>query len=169
MEERKMRTRTFLMLAALTLMLLPMDAWAKPEVKVKISAEKEMSVVENGKTVVKRVAADTVESGQTLFYTLTVTNRGDEKAANVVLNNPVPEGTAYVADSAYGEGTKIVFSADGGQSYGLPPRLTVLVKQDDGSAGKRIAAPEEYTHIRWTIAEVLPGKILKLGYRATVK
>ncbi|BBO75165.1 hypothetical protein DSCW_25820 [Desulfosarcina widdelii] len=164
-----MRTRTFLILAALVLMLLPFDAWAKPEVKVNMTVEKEISVVENGKTVVKRVAADTVESGQTLFYTLTVTNRGDEKAANVVLNNPVPEGTAYVADSAYDEGAKIVFSADGGQSYDVPPRLTVKVKKDDGSVGKRIASPEEYTHIRWTVAEVLPGKSLKLGYRATVK
>jgi len=164
-----MRTRTFLMLAALTLMLLPMDAWAKPEVKVNITAEKEMSVVENGKTVVKRVAADTVESGQTLFYTLTVTNRGDEKAANVVLNNPVPEGTAYVADSAYGEGTRIIFSTDGGQSYDLPTRLAVQVEREDGSVDKGLAAPEAYTDIRWTIAEVLPGKRLKLGYRATVK
>lgn len=164
-----MRTRTFLMLAALVLMLLPLDAWAKPEVKVNMTAEKEISVLENGKTVVKRVAADTVESGQTLFYTLTVANRGDEKAANVVLNNPVPEGTAYLADSAYGEGTKIVFSADGGQSYDLPSRLVAHVKNADGSTGKRIAVPEEYTHIRWTVAEVLPGKSLKLGYRATVK
>lgn len=164
-----MKTRTFLILAALVLMLLPMDAWAKPEVKVNMTAEKEISVVQNGKTVVKRVAADTVESGQTLFYTLTVTNRGDEKAANVVLNNPVPEGTAYVADSAYGEGTRIVFSADGGQSYDLPDRLTVPVKNADGSMEKRIAAPEAYTHIRWTVAEVLPGKSLKLGYQAVVK
>jgi uncharacterized repeat protein (TIGR01451 family) len=159
----------FLMLAVLVLMLLPLDAWAKPEVKVNMTAEKEISVVINGNAVVKRVAADTVESGQTLFYTLMVTNRGDEKAANVVLNNPVPEGTAYVVDSAYGEGTKIVFSADGGQSYDLPPRLVVQLKNADGSAGKRIADPEEYTHIRWTVAEVLPGKSLKLGYRATVK
>ena len=164
-----MRTKAFLILAALALMLLPMMPGAKPEVKVNMTAEKEISVVENGQTVVKRVAADTVESGQTLFYTLTVTNSGDEKAANVVLNNPVPEGTAYVADSAYGEGSKIVFSADGGQNYDLPSRLAVPVKNADVSTGKRIAAPEAYTHIRWTVAEVPPGKSLKLGYRAVVK
>ena len=164
-----MSMRTLLMLAALALTLLPMDAWAKPEVKVAMTAEKQIAVVENGKTVVKRVKADTVESGQTLFYTLTVTNRGDEKAANVVLNNPFPEGTVYVADSAYGEGTQILFSADGGQRYDVPARLTVQVKKADGSVEKRIATPEEYTHIRWTIAEVLPGGEMKLGYQATVK
>ena len=164
-----MKTRTFLMLSAVALMLLPMDAWAKPAVKVAMTAEKEVAVVENGKTVLKRVKAETVESGQTIFYTLTVTNQGDEKAANVVLNNPLPEGTVYVVNSAYGEGTKIVFSADGGQRFDVPSRLTVQVKKADGSVEKRIAAPEEYTHIRWTIDEVLPGRGLTLGYRAIVK
>lgn len=164
-----MSMRTFLVLAALSLMLMPMDAWAKPEVKVVMTAEKQMAVVEGEKTVVKRVKADTVESGQTLFYTLTVTNQGDEKAANVVLNNPLPEGTTYVANSAFGEGTQIAFSADGGQRYDVPSRLTVQMKKADGSMEKRIATPEEYTHIRWTIAEVLPGKNLELGYQAVVK
>lgn len=164
-----MKMKTFLMMAALALTLLPMKAWAKPEVKVSMTAEKEIAVVENGKTLVKRVTADTVESGQTLFYTLTVTNQGDEKAANVVLNNPLPEGTTYFSNSAYGEGSKIVFSADGGQRYDVPPRLVIQVKKADGSVEKRIAAPEDYTHIRWTIAEIPAGKSLKLGYRAVVK
>jgi len=164
-----MRMKTFFMMAALAVTLLPMDAWAKPEVKVSMIAEKEVAVVENGKTLIKRVAADTVESGQTLFYTLTVTNQGDEKATNVVLNNPLPEGTVYFTNSAYGEGTRIVFSADGGQSYDVPVRLTIPVKKEDGSVEKRLAKPEAYTHIRWTIAEVLPGKRLELGYRVVVK
>jgi len=165
----KMRIRTFLKLAAVVLMLLPMDAWAKPEVKVAITAEKEISVVENGQTVVKRVAADTVQSKQTLFYTLTVTNSGDEKATNVVLNNPLPGGAAYVGNSAFGEGTAIVFSADGGTHFDTPSRLTVTVKKADGSVQKQAAGPDQYTDIRWTIAEVLPGKSLTLGYQASVK
>ena len=164
-----MRTRTLLMLAALVLMLLPMDAHAKPQVTVAMTAEKEITVVEDGKTVVKRVTADTVESGQVIFYTLTVNNAGDEKATNVVLNNPVPEGTVYVANSAFGKDTKIVFSADGGQHYDVPPRLTVQIKKADVSVEKRIATPEEYTQIRWTITEVTPGGNLKLGYQVTVK
>ena len=164
-----MRMRTFLTLAAAILMLLPMDAWAKPEVKVAMTAEKEVTVVENGQTVVKRVTADTVESGQTIFYTLTVSNGGDEKAANVVLNNPVPEGTAYVGKSAFGKGTKIIFSVDGGKQFDVPSRLTVEVKKSDGSMETQAAGPEQYTHIRWTIAEVPAGKSLTLGYEAKVK
>ncbi len=73
-----MRMRIFLKLLTVVLVLSPMEAWAKPEVKVAITAEKEISVVEDGQTVVKRIAAETVESNQVLFYTLTVTNRGDE-------------------------------------------------------------------------------------------
>jgi uncharacterized repeat protein (TIGR01451 family) len=161
--------RTFLILAAVVLMLMPMDAWAKPEVTVAITAEKEISVVENGQTIVKRVAADTVESGQTIFYTLTVTNSGDEKATNVVLNNPLPDGTTYVGDSTFGEGAKIAFSADGGNHFDTPSRLTVTIKKTDGSMQKLTAGPERYTDIRWTLAEVPPGKTLTLGYEAIVK
>ena len=164
-----MRMRTFLKLAAVVLMLMPLDAWAKPEVKVAITAEKEISVVENGQTVVKRVAADTVESKQTIFYTLTVTNSGDEKATNVVLNNPLPDGTAYIGNSAFGEGTTILFSVDGGKHFDTPSRLTVELKKADGSMEKQTANADQYTDIRWTLAEVLPGKSLILGYQASVK
>jgi len=164
-----MKMRTFLKLTTVILMLLPMDAWAKPEVKVAITAEKEISVVENGQTVVKRVAADTVESKQTIFYTLTVVNDGDEKATNVVLNNPLPNGTAYVGGSAFGEGSTILFSTDGGKHFDTPSRLTVTVKKADGSMEKQTAHPAQYTDIRWTLADVPPGKRLTVGYEATIK
>ena len=164
-----MRMRTCLKLAAVVLMLMPMDAWAKPEVTVVITAEKEITVVENGQTVVKRVAADTVESGQTIFYTLTVTNSGDEKAANVMLNNPLPGGTAYIGNSAFGKGATILFSVDGGKQFDTPSRLTVMAKKADGSMQKQAAAPDQYTDIRWTLSEVTPGKSLILGYQAGVK
>ena len=164
-----MSLRTFFKLTAVLLLLAPLDAWAKPEVSVAMTAEKEVAVMENGTAVVKRMAADTVESGQIIFYTLNVTNKGDEKATNVTLNNPVPEGTVYVADSAYGKGAKILFSVDGGQTFNVPSRLTVTIKKDDGTQMKQIAGPEHYTHIRWTVAEILPGRDLKLGYQAKVK
>ena len=164
-----MTLRTVLRLAAVLLMLAPLEAWAKPEVKVSMTAEKEVAIVENGQTVVKRVSADMVESGQTIFYTLTVNNNGDEKATNVMLNNPLPEGTVYVADSAYGEGANILFSVDGGQVFDVPSRLTVTVSKADGSKEKRIAGPEHYTHIRWVVGEILSGKAMTLGYQAKVK
>lgn len=164
-----MRMRVFLTLIAAILMLLPMEAWAKPEVKVAMTAEKEITVVESGKTIVKRVAADTVESGQTIFYTLTVSNSGDEKATNVILNNPVPEGTAYVADTAFGEGSTIRFSVDGGKQFKDPSRLVVKVKKAGGGMESKVAGPDRYTHIRWTITEVPAGERLTLGYQVSVK
>ena len=168
-EETEMTWRKFFKLAAVMLMLMPMDAWAKPEVMVAISAEKELTVVENGQTVVKRVAADTAEPGQIVYYTLTVVNNGDEKATNVVLNNPLPDGAAYVGGSAFGEGSKILFSVDDGKQFNTPPRLTVTVKKADGSMEKQSAEPDQYTDIRWIIADVPPGKKLTVGYEATVK
>jgi uncharacterized repeat protein (TIGR01451 family) len=157
------------MLAALILMLLPMDAWAKPQVKVAIVAEKEISVVENGQTVVKRITADTAEPGQVVFYTLTVVNSGDEKATNVEVNIPLPDGAAYVGGSAFGDGSKILFSVDGGKQFNTPSRLTVTVRKADGSTERQAAEPDQYTHIRWIIADVPPGTKLTVGYEATIK
>jgi hypothetical protein len=87
----------------------------------------------------------------------------------VVLNNPVPEGTTYMANSAYGKGTTIGFSADGGKYFDIPSRLMVEVKQDNGTINKQVAGPDRYTHIRWTITEVPAGKSLTLGYQVNVK
>jgi uncharacterized repeat protein (TIGR01451 family) len=100
----------------------------------------------------KLVPADKVVPGDEVKYTIVFKN--DTKvpvdAGTVVVTNPVPANTVYVADSAFGSGTKIQFSIDGAKSFGSPDDLTVV---RDGA--KAPASSADYTTIRWTFGPAL--------------
>ena len=153
----------------LLLALLSTGVWAKPKVELTMSSQKEMTVKENGVDVVKRVPATEVQPGEVLIFTLTYSNKGDEKATNVVVNNPVPKETAYMLDSAKGAGSEIKFSIDGGKNYKRPSLLTYEIKGLDGKPVRKKASSEQYTHVRWIISAVPPGSGGELSYRARVK
>ena len=153
----------------LALVIAPVSAWAQPKVTVEVKAEKEIVVVKDGKKITKRVAADEIEPGNTLIYTVRYANNGDEKATSVKVNNPVPEGTAYVSGSATGKGSSILFSIDGGKTFNTPRKLTYEERLANGKTKKRKAGPEKYTHIRWVIDEIPPGRHGALGFRVKVK
>lgn len=153
----------------LLLLLMSSTAWAKPEVTLSITSEKEVVEKQNGKEVVKRVRADEVDPGQVLVYTLSYANKGDEKATNVVVDNQIPKEVVYILGSASGEGSVITFSINDGKDYKRPSLLTYEVKGQDGKTVRKIASPEQYTNIRWVITEVPPGGSGKLIYRAKVK
>lgn len=163
-----MRART---LAAITLLLMPFvssAALAKPLLQMNVLAEKEVKTVEAGKTVVKRVKADKSAPGETLIFTLSYKNTGDEKAVDVKLDNPLPAGTRYVADSAAGANTQISFSVDGGKTYAKPDQLTIE-KVSVGKKEKVKAQPGDYNAIRWVIAEIQPGQAGQVSFRAQVQ
>ena len=164
-----MNTHRFFLTLVVACLLIPAVALAKPQVSISIKAEKKVTVVENGQEVVKQIPAEEVLPGETLIYTLSYTNAGNEAATNVVINDPIPEGAAYVLESASGEGTDISFSIDGGKTFKKPSMLTYEVKLADGTKEKRVASPEEYTHIRWTIRKVRAGGSGQLGFQVRVK
>ncbi|HOL49199.1 MAG TPA: hypothetical protein PLW07_01335, partial [bacterium] len=70
--------------------------------------------------------------------------------------NPIPNGTTYILNSASGKDTEISFSIDGGKYFQKPP-VKYLVKKPDGSTEEKIATPEMYTHIMWTIKKPIPA------------
>lgn len=169
-KEEKMKTfKKALLAVALAVVLMPLSAWAKPEVKINVIAEKEIVIVEAEKKIVKRVPADSVKPGETIFYTLSVANQGDEKATHIVVNNPIPQGAFYVNQSAFGKQSIITFSADNGATFNLPGLLKVETTSKDGKIEKKAAKPVQYTTVRWTIDEISPGKTRILGFQATVK
>ncbi|MCG8433827.1 MAG: hypothetical protein MJA83_07350 [Gammaproteobacteria bacterium] len=128
-------------------------ASAVAAIELETVVQKEEQYVENGEQKVRLVAAETVVPGEEVVYTIYFTNTGDQPAENVVVTDPIPEHTYYKVDSAFGAGTDIVFSADGGRTYGSPDALTVL--GEDGQS--RSAGPRDYTHIRWTLRNDLPS------------
>ena len=158
--------KAFINLSTL-LILTAFSSQAMAQIEVKTVAEIEVTEIDKqGKKTVKRTAATSVVPGTEVIYTITAKNTGNEPADNIVVTNPVPEQTVYVDGSAFGAGTNITFSVDGGKSYAEPERLTVKNK-----AGKpRAATAEDYTHVRWTLQfNLQPGQEATVWYRVRVK
>lgn len=163
-----MRSQQFAVLGLLLLPLMGAAAHAKPDLQMNMVAEKEVTVTEAGKKVLKRVPAEKTLPGDVLVYTMSYKNAGDEKAVAVKVDDPLPAGVKYLANSASGANTQISFSADGGASFASPDQVMVE-KVKAGKKEKAKAGAVDYTHIRWVITEVLPGQGGQLGFRAVVQ
>lgn len=148
---------------------LPFSAWAKPAVVLEMTSAREVMEMSNGQEVRKIVPSVVIEPGQTLIYTLKYRNDGDEKATNVVINNPIPKDTVYLVGSATGLGSEIAFSIDGGKSFKQPTLLTYEIAAADGKIVKKMAAPEEYTHVQWLVKEIGPGQKGEVAFQVKVK
>jgi len=152
----------------LAMVLMPIYAWAAPDVKIDITAEKVMMVEQNGKQMEVREAAVEVVPGDILVYTLHYENKGDELAKGVKLVDPIPETTTYIVGSVFGPGADVAFSIDKGKTFKAPSLLTYSV--DMGGKKKEMqASPEQYTNIQWAVEEIAPGKSGVAGFRVRVK
>lgn len=155
-------------LIALTL-FSPLAALAAPKVSIDTVAEKEIVEVVNGKHITKRVPAKDADPGQTLIFTLNYQNKGNEKAVNVNIDNPIPKDTTYVVGSGLGKNSKMLFSIDGGKTYEAPSLLKYTVTLNDGKKIQKQASPDQYTNVRWVINEIPPGSGGKVGFQVRVK
>lgn len=163
-----MRARNLAAVVALLLPFVSTVAQARPQLEMSVVAEKEVTVIEAGKSVVKRVKTEKSSPGETLIFTLAYKNAGDEKAVDVKLDNPLPNGTRYVANSAAGTNTQISYSVDGGKTFAKPEQL-VVEKTNAGKKEKVRAQAVDYTTIRWVIAEIAPGQSGQVSFRAQVQ
>ncbi len=164
-----MRTQTFRRTAGL-LAVLGSFSWlahgAGEVIKLKSIAQVEKSVVDkSGNKTIKRVPVENAVPASEVIYTTTFENISNKPVGNVVIENPIPNNSAYTPGSAFGKDFDIQFSADAGRKYAQATLLTV-----NGADGKtRIAAPGEYTNIRWTHrGPLLAGKAGEVGFRAVI-
>lgn len=142
----------------LLFLLLPVCVMAaeKPNLTLKIKAEKEVSVTgQDGKTRFEWREISALEPGDLIRYTILYTNIGSSEARNAVIVDPVPAGTTYVSGSAEGKGAEITFSVDGKQ-FETPALLKYRSKAGQGQHGEMIAMPEMYSHIKWKLVKVVP-------------
>jgi uncharacterized repeat protein (TIGR01451 family) len=153
----------------LAALFLSTTAFARPLVSVSITAEKEVTVKKNGMKVTKKVSANNIDPGDVVFYTLNYINSGDAAATNAVLDDPIPQGTVYLPGSAFGAGAEITFSIDGGKTFTKPPLLTYEITLPNGKTEKRVASPDEYTHIRWVIGKIGAGVKGTVGFQVKIK
>jgi uncharacterized repeat protein (TIGR01451 family) len=163
--------RSFSLIALLSLIgMLAGPAHAAAESKQNITlknvAEIEVEVTApNGKKEMKREPVVKAIPGTEVIFTTTFSNAGTRPAGNVVLTNPVPDNTAYVAGSAAGPNTEITYSVDGGKTFSTPEKLKIKEGKKE-----RPALPSEYTHIRWTYkGELVPGKSGEVSFRVVIK
>lgn len=114
------------------------------------------------------VPATTARPGQVVEYRLFATNNGDTTLppGTVVILGPIPEGTAYLENSATPTSERILteYSGDGGIDFSEPP---VMVNT---SSFRGVADPEQYTTVRWTLRVAMePGAEEDFFYRVVVK
>lgn len=144
----------------------------QPEVKLVLSAEKQ--VVTTNAEGEKEMAWEalegnvTVRPGDVLRYTLVSENAGDKPASELAINQPIPNQTAFVLDSARANGAKLTYSIDGGQTYAEQPMVEAT--QPDGTVAMEPAPAEAYTHIQWDYSESLkPMASVQAVYEVAVE
>lgn len=141
----------------------------KPKLTLNIIAEKEIKKIKNGKEITEKVPLDKTPPGDIITYTIKYTNDGKSDAKNAFIIDPIPKGTVYIAGSAKGENTDILYSIDGSGSYRKSP-ITTTVKKDDGSAEQKLVSAEKYTHLKWLFKKsIAPGDSGTVFFKVKVK
>ena len=120
----------------------------------------------DGTTTQQLLPAAAVVPGDEVVYTVTFKNAGSRTADNVRITNPIPSNMQYVADTAFGPGSEVLYSIDGGATFWRPSEL--FVTTSDGV--RRQAVASDYTHIRWVLkAPLAAGAEGFARFRATVR
>lgn len=146
-----MKTLLQLTLIATALITAAAAAQDQGHLNVRTVVQKEeVTVNAAGETERRLVPADLVVPGEDVVYTITFTNISDETAENIVITNPISENLTYVEGSAFGPGTVIEFSVDGGETFGAADALVVNTNGEE-----RPAEAEDFTHVRWVMQDEL--------------
>jgi hypothetical protein len=87
------------------------------------------------------------EMAEQIIVSVRFTNATAEIIDSIRITSAVPPDLKYVAESASGPGSDVLFSVDHGMSFGRPDELRST--NPDGSV--RSANPADYTHVRWTL------------------
>ena len=149
--------------------LAPALAAAGPRMTVSIAQLREVTEQKDGARTTRMVPAASVSPGDVVEYVLTYANQGDAPALDANVDDAIPKGTTYLAGTATGEGAAVTFSSDGGKTFAPAVKLTYEFRLPSGAVEKRIATPDEYTHVRWTLKSVPPGATGKVAFRVKVK
>jgi uncharacterized repeat protein (TIGR01451 family) len=112
------------------------------------------------------VPADDLAPGDELVITVTFLNTSEHALDGVRITQPIPPSMRYVQGSGVGPGSAVLYSVDGGVTYGQPNELGLVTA--DGV--RRVATVDDYTHVRWLIkAPLAAGARAFVRFRATVR
>jgi len=139
---------------------------AQGSIEIKTEVKKVEITTVYGKKKVREVEAKTVVPGDELLYTVFFKNIDRVAVDNISITDPIPKGTVYKDGSAFGAGTDITFSINGGKSYAAADELTVTNSKGE----TRRAQAADYTNISWVFKPKLaPGKTGTVQFRVILK
>jgi uncharacterized repeat protein (TIGR01451 family) len=165
----KMMSAIIIFAAVFTVNLVFAQSKDEAKLGLKTTAQKEVKIKQGGKTVTKRIPLDKAQPRDILVYTITYVNMGKTPIVDATIVDPIPTGTVYILDSAWGKDAEMTCSINGGQSFEKPPIL-LKFKKPDGTEERKPALADRYTHIRWMIKKpVLPGHSGRVFLKVTVK
>jgi uncharacterized repeat protein (TIGR01451 family) len=85
--------------------------------------------------------------GEQFVLTLRFTNTTGTTVDGVRITSAIPAGLRYLAGSATGPGGLVLFSVDGGRTFGTEQELSARgVASESGGAEQNV-----YTHVRWLL------------------
>lgn len=136
-------------------------------IEINNKAYKEVEVLNDlGEKEYKLVEPSKVLPDDEIIYIITFKNIGDQPASNIRITDPIPNNSKYKKGSAFGAGTVIEYSIDGGKTYNKPE----LLKTKNASGAAVIAQTKDYTHIRWTYTGTLqPGEEGTVTFRTVIE
>ncbi|MFZ1741922.1 MAG: hypothetical protein WAT93_03660 [Pontixanthobacter sp.] len=118
-----------------------------------------------GKSNVELVKPDLVVPGDRLIFRTNFSNVSDEVVENFVVTNPLPSGVALSDQNDDAAEPAFVVSIDQGKTFGDLASLQVMA--EDGTV--RPAQSSDVTHVRWTLARLLPGEEGQITFYAIVR
>ena len=111
------------------------------------------------------IAADRLNAGDEIHYTVRVRNPGKQPVEDIVVTKRLPFGVHYLRNSAAGPAAEVQFSIDGGKTFATPDALSRAA--GGGKKTPRKALDDQYTHVRWVLGKPLgPASTALLRFRA---
>jgi uncharacterized repeat protein (TIGR01451 family) len=153
---RRAVARLAVVASALALCVVPPSADAQPassraraslELATRVEKIVAVDAADASAPRTQLVPAGAASPGDELVVTVTFANVSGQALDGVRITQPIPSNMRYVDGSAIGPGSEVLYSIDGGASYGQPNELKVVAA--DGT--RRAATADDYTHIRWLL------------------
>ena len=156
--------RTSILAALAALCAFASDAWAQASVTSLVQEIVEVRQAD-GTIASRRQVADNVTPGDRVAYEYRVSNANASPVERVVVTAQVSPALAIELPSVAAAGFDVVYSVDGGRSFGALASLTLM------QAGRRRPArAEDITNVRWTRRAPLPvGAEDSCGFLALVR
>jgi len=127
--------------------------------------EEKISWKNYGQQVRKMVPVKRVNKGATLVYVNQIINKSHKAKKQVIVNNPIPYGLAYIRGTSSCEGIcEMLYSIDDGRTFKKSEELFVVY-----GAKRRAAMGSEYTHIKFIFSEIPPMSKIRMAFKAVVK